>query len=143
MTRRVRFADLALGLRLRFRACGLLAVALLFLMAAPAPAGAAELIYYHGPACPYCQEWDAEVAPIYANTEEGARLPLRRVSSDAPLPADLAHLKGLVFTPTFVVLDDSGREVGRIAGYQPDWFWAFLRKYIARMDAAAEAAREG
>lgn len=133
-------ADSASGLRLRFRT---LAVAAAVLMAAVAPASAAELLYYHGKGCPYCEAWDEEIAPIYPKTEEGERLPLRRVSADAPLPSDLTHIKGLVFTPTFVVLDDAGREVGRIAGYQPDWFWAFLRKYIDKMDAAAQKAQEG
>jgi thioredoxin-related protein len=100
-----------------------------------APASAAELIYYHGASCSYCEAWDATVAPIYPKTDEGARLPLRRVSSGEPWPKDLAHIKGVVFTPTFIAVDDSGKEIGRIAGYQPDWFWAFLRKFIDTMDA--------
>ncbi len=123
----------------RFRALALAGCLGLAAMTQGAPAMAAELLYYHGIGCAYCEEWDAEVAPIYHKTDEGARLPLRRVSSSEPWPEDLAHIKGLVFTPTFVVLDDDGKEVGRIPGYQPDWFWAFLRKYIDKMDAAAKS----
>lgn len=139
MNARAKHADSASGLRSVMRAMALGALVALLAM----PATAAELLYYHGKGCPYCEAWDEEIAPIYPKTEEGARLPLRRVSADAPLPADLAHIKGLVFTPTFVVLDDDNREVGRIAGYQPDWFWAYLRKFIDKMDAAAAKVREG
>lgn len=146
--RRARRASRGVGLRSfsafpPFYAAPLRALALaaflgLGSLAQGTPAVAAELLYYHGIGCAYCEEWDAEVAPIYHKTDEGARLPLRRVSSSEPMPKDLAHIKGLVFTPTFVVLDDDGKEVGRIPGYQPDWFWAFLRKYIDKMDAAAK-----
>jgi len=111
------------------------AIALGLSLAWPNLADAAELIYYYGVGCPYCEAWDAEVAPIYAKTDEGARLPLRSISSGEPWPKELAHIKGVVFTPTFIALDDSGKEIGRIAGYQPVWFWAFLRKFIDAMDA--------
>lgn len=129
---RERSARRGMGLRHFLAALGLAWIGL------GTPAVAAELLYYHGIGCAYCEQWDEEVAPIYPKTDEGARLPLRRVSSSEPWPKDLAHIKGLVFTPTFVVLDDNGKEVGRIPGYQPDWFWAFLRKYIDKMDDAAK-----
>lgn len=142
MTFRAMIADSVAGLRLLGGAAAI-AWGLAAGLAAGRPVAAAELLYYHGKGCSYCEAWDAEVAPIYPATEEGARLPLRRVSADAPLPADLSHIKGLVYTPTFVVLDDSGREVGRIPGYQPEWFWAYLRQFIARLDAADRGGARG
>lgn len=107
----------------------------LWLAAVGKAEAAPELIYYHSETCPYCKQWEAEVGPMYDKTDEGARLPLRPVSADEPWPEDLAHIRGVVFTPTFIVLDDEGQEVGRIMGYQPEWFWAYLRKYIDQMDA--------
>jgi len=44
----------------------------------------------------------------------------------------LAHLKGLRYTPTFV-LTEGDREIGRIVGYPgADFFWALLADLLAK-----------
>ena len=72
--------------------------------------------------CVWCARFNAEVAPIYAKTDEGQAAPLRRVDRDRPLPLDLAGVAPGAFTPTFVVVDQ-GKEIGRIRGYPGDAFF--------------------
>ena len=73
------------------------------------------------------------VGDVYAKTDEGRQAPLRRVSLDAPRPADLASLQSITFSPTFVVMDE-GREYGRIVGYPgEDFFWPMLREILSML----------
>ncbi|WP_094194253.1 thioredoxin [Bradyrhizobium viridifuturi] len=88
----------------------------------PTESRAAELIMFERPGCVWCARFDAEIAPIYARTEESQAAPLRRVDLNSPLPADLAGIDPGVFTPTFVVVKE-GREIGRIRGYPGDTFF--------------------
>ena len=88
----------------------------------PAQAFAAELVLFERAGCTWCARFDAEIAPVYAKTDEGRALPLRRVDRDKPLPDDLAAIDPGAFTPTFVVVD-RGREIGRIRGYPGDTFF--------------------
>jgi thioredoxin-related protein len=98
------------------------------------PAAAAELIMFEAAGCPYCARWNREIAPIYPKTEEGKRAPLRRVDIAAPRPADLAGIANIVYTPTFVLLED-GREIGRIVGYRGDEvFWSLLAELFAKLE---------
>ncbi|ULK99749.1 thioredoxin [Bradyrhizobium sp. I71] len=83
---------------------------------------AAELVMFERPGCVWCARFNAEIAPIYAKTEESQAAPLRRVDLNSPLPADLAGIDPGVFTPTFVVVKE-GREIGRIRGYPGDAFF--------------------
>lgn len=109
-----------------------------FLIAAGLPAAAAELLMFEAAGCPYCARWNREVAPIYPKTAEGKRAPLRRVDVARPRPPDLAALPAVVYTPTFVLLDD-GREIGRIVGYNGDEiFWSLLSELFARLDRAKQ-----
>jgi len=112
----------------------LLAVALFaLLMAAGAQAKAAELVMFESEGCEWCEAWDEEVGAIYDKTREAKILPLRRVDIDDDLPADLSHLNGLRYTPTFVVIID-GQEVGRIVGYPgEDFFWQLLNEIIEKL----------
>lgn len=90
-----------------------------FVAAAPAPLSGAPqrmLVMFERAGCAYCQRFDAEVAPLYARTDEGRAAPLRRVDMGAGTPADLALKAPVRFTPTFVLVED-GREIGRITGY--------------------------
>ncbi len=81
--------------------------------------------------CVWCARFNAEIAPIYARTEESQAAPLRRVDLNGPLPADLAGIDPGVFTPTFVVVKE-GREIGRIRGYPGDtFFFGFLDRILA------------
>jgi len=88
----------------------------------PAQAFAAELVMFERAGFPWCARFDAEIAPVYAKTDEGRALPLRRVDRDKPLPDDLAAIDPGAFTPTFVVVD-RGREIGRIRGYPGNTFF--------------------
>lgn len=85
--------------------------------------------------CPYCRRWLAEVGPVYPKTAEGRVAPLRRVDLAASRPADLSAIKGLIYTPTFVLVR-GGRELGRITGYAGDaFFWGQLQELLG--DAGA------
>jgi len=91
-----------------------------------APAVAAELVMFGSPQCEWCAAWESEVGEIYPKTAEGRRAPLRRVDIDLPRPPDLADVRRVVYTPTFVLLVE-GREIGRILGYPGEaHFWGLL-----------------
>lgn len=104
----------------------------------PAPsAGAAELVYFGSSSCPVCETWDQEVGEIYPKTEESKILPLRQHDLHDDKPADLAFIKGVIFTPTFVAIED-GREIGRIVGYMGDFFfWEQLDGLIKNIPSAS------
>lgn len=98
-------------------------------------ARAAELVYFHSEACSVCERWDEEVGAIYNKTDEAQRLALRTHSVHDDKPADLSFIKGVIFTPTFVVVED-GQEVGRIVGYISDYFfWEQVDGLIKKVDA--------
>lgn len=76
--------------------------------------------------CSWCERWNREVGAIYHRTDEARVAPLRRVDIDGPRPGDLAEISGIVYTPTFVLIEN-GREVGRILGYPGEaHFWGLL-----------------
>ena len=119
-------------MRDRMRTIGL-AAALLF---AAAEAGAAELVMVERTGCAWCARWLAEVGPIYHKTDEGRAAPLRRADLDR-MPADLSLSTPVVFTPTFILVED-GRELGRITGYADDsMFWGLLGSLIKKYSAGA------
>ena len=83
--------------------------------------------------CEWCEIWDEEIGVSYAKTTEATILPLRRVDIDDDRPADLQHLEGLVYTPTFIVMV-GGRETGRIIGYPgEDFFWQLLNEILVKI----------
>ncbi len=89
-------------------------------------ARAAELLMYKSPLCPWCKVWEKDIGSFYGKTDEAKMLPLRRLDIKKPVPKDLAYIKGVIYTPTFVVVDGK-REVGRIVGYiSEDFFWGYL-----------------
>jgi thioredoxin-related protein len=92
------------------------------------------LIFFHSPDCGYCKQWREDIGGTYSNTDEGKRLPLREVNAHGTLPKDLKHILPAPFTPTFVVIDDDNQEVGRILGYNPEFFWNFLDALIVKLD---------
>jgi len=95
---------------------------------------AGELVMFEAKGCPHCARWNAEIAPVYDRTAEGARYPLRRVDLDEARPPDLMDLVGIRFAPTFVVME-AGKEIGRIVGYLgEDQFYGLLGKIIGRFD---------
>ncbi len=104
-----------------------------------ASATAQELVYFHARGCPYCERWEAEVLPVYGKTWEAVRFPLREVALSDDVPPDLSLDGSVQFKPTFVLVDSAGVEVGRVTGYNPEWFWAFLDEQIRAHDAAGLA----
>jgi len=106
---------------------GLLAL-FFFFISGILPCNGAELVMFESSACVWCEAWDEEVGQIYPKTDEAKILPLRKVDIDDPLPPSLQWVKGVVFTPTFIVVEDN-KEVGRIVGYSGEaFFWGFLSK---------------
>ena len=77
------------------------------------------------PGCGWCEAWNREIATIYPKTPEGQAAPLRRVDLRAQ-PADLTYARKVLFTPTFVLVEN-GVELARIEGYPgEDFFWGLL-----------------
>ncbi|RDV05883.1 hypothetical protein [Undibacter mobilis] len=109
---------------------------------AAAPARAAELVMFEDAGCMWCARFNAEVAPVYAKTDEGRRAPLRRVESGKPLPQDIAFIESERFTPLFVLVDQ-GREIGRIRGYPgEDHFWGLLGMLLKKLDSAGTGGEQ-
>jgi thioredoxin-related protein len=108
-------------------ACALTLVGALIMCSA---ASAAELVMFERAGCPYCAQFDREIAPIYGRTDEGKAAQLRRVDIYAPIPADLASIKVERITPVFALVDHE-HEIGRIRGYPgEDNFWGLLAGLI-------------
>lgn len=99
------------------------------------PAGAAlHLVMVERDGCVYCAAWDAAIAPIYPKTPEGQAAPLQRVNIRDMEASGLAFARPVVFTPTFVLMEE-GREIDRIEGYPgEDFFWGLLGKMIANSE---------
>lgn len=94
---------------------------------------AAELVMFESATCTWCDRWNEEIAPIYPKTNEGRCAPLRRVDIGDPRPQDLQGIERIVYTPTFVVVDD-GQEVGRLVGYPgEDFFWPLIADQLVKL----------
>jgi hypothetical protein len=105
-------------------------------LAAPSAAGDLSLLMFDQAGCVYCQQWEAEIGPIYPVTEEAELAPLTKIDIDAALPDGVVLTRPAAFTPTFVLLDD-GQEVGRIEGYPgEDFFWFLLGELIDTVEPA-------
>jgi len=119
----------------------LFGMAMLVLQGAHAQAG--ELVMFESKICEWCDAWHAEIGPIYPKTDEGKRAPLRMVDIHEARPDDLTDIEGVRFTPTFVLLDEHGQEVGRINGYPgDDFFWGLLGELIAKLPSKPEITTE-
>ena len=93
-------------------------------------ATAAELVMVEQAGCPYCTRWNRDLADIYPKTPEGKFAPLVRTDISAPEPQGVTFDRKVVFTPTFVLIED-GKELGRIEGYPgQDFFWGLLEMLL-------------
>lgn len=105
------------------------ALGMLAVLAGPTHPEAAShvLVMIEAPGCVYCARWHAEVGPGYNRSPEGRFAPLaRRQSGDA----DIAFIRGVSYTPTFVLVRGD-RELGRIVGYGgEDFFWGKLDEIL-------------
>ena len=86
--------------------------------------------------CTRQARWNEEIGPIYRKTEEGEAAPLRRIDIGA-LPGEMELGGKVVFTPTFLLVED-GRDLGRIEGYPgEDFFWSLLARLLGETPDAA------
>ena len=93
------------------------------------PAAAIELVMIDQDGCVYCEQWHEEIGGIYSKTTEGEFAPLR-VIDIYEIPDDLEIARRVVFTPTFLIIED-GKELARLEGYPgPDFFWPLLGKLL-------------
>lgn len=101
----------------------------------------AELVMFDDPACVYCKRWLAEIGPGYPHTEEGQRAPLRRVYIRDQARSGLKLNAAVNATPTFVLADDEGLEVGRLTGYPgADYFYPLLGELLRKLPPARRPA---
>ena len=102
---------------------------------ASSPVSAADrlqLVMFDRVGCPWCAKWDAEVGPAYHKSWEGKQAPLRRLSMHPPYPSDLSFVSGILYSPTFVLVQGR-REVGRIVGYPGEaFFYVKLSQLLAK-----------
>lgn len=112
----------------------LLAFLLILLPLAALPARAAELLMFEERGCPWCLRWKQEVGVGYPRTPEGQRAPLRTVELHLGAPQGVQLALPVRVSPTFVLVDDSGREVGRIVGYPgADFFWGLFGELAKKL----------
>ncbi|MEL7280690.1 MAG: hypothetical protein AAFY35_07115 [Pseudomonadota bacterium] len=89
--------------------------------------------------CHWCAKWTEEIAHIYPKTAEGRTAPLRRYDLHSETP-DVTFDRRVLYTPTFILVQD-GREVGRIEGYPgEDFFWALLTQMFDRAEIPLDTA---
>ena len=92
-------------------------------------AKAAALLMFEEPGCPYCEAWKAEIGPIYPNTDLGKAYPVKFMDIFSATPEEFSLKSAPMVSPTFVLVDDQGQEIGRILGYPgEDFFWWFLEE---------------
>lgn len=113
-----------------------LVLAASLLVLAGAQVIALELVMFTQPGCPYCRHWERAVEPVYVRSDEGKRAPLVKRDIRAPR-MDLRLAEPVIYTPTFVLIDN-GTETGRITGYiSDDMFWGLLGKMLDRTKTPA------
>lgn len=106
------------------------ALVLFGLLMTPQGSHAAELVMIDRDGCGYCIAWKKQIGPAYPNTNLGQFAPLRVVNVREGTPAGLSLDRPVVFTPTFILVDN-GKELGRIEGYPgEDFFWSLLEKML-------------
>jgi thioredoxin-related protein len=98
----------------------------------PAWASDYELVMVKRDGCVYCDIWERDLGPIYPKTDVGAFAPLRKVDISETKGPDTPFKTPVVFTPTFVIMEN-GREMRRMEGYQSeDFFWGVLEMILER-----------
>jgi hypothetical protein len=113
----------------------LMILALVAVVMVPAACRAAELVMVRAAGCAWCLRWDAEIGPAYPKTDEGRMAPLRELDMNETSEAGIGFDGALLFTPTFVLVED-GREIGRIEGYAGDeFFWPMLGRMLQRLNS--------
>ena len=110
----------------------------LLALAVPDAAKAADevvLLYVTQPGCPYCARWERQIGPIYPNSPEARRAPLRQIDRHDATLGMLDLAAPVVFTPTCILISGE-REIGRVTGYVDEaFFWGQLERLMARLPA--------
>lgn len=89
-----------------------------------------RLLMFDDEGCYWCESWKEEIGPIYPKTTEGKLAPLQVVSIHDKLPEGTHLKRQVVYTPTFVLMDE-GEEISRIEGYPgEDFFWGLLEQML-------------
>ena len=97
----------------------------------PALVVAAELLMVREDNCPWCVVWDEEIGPIYPKTPEGKFAPLMHVDLGESID-DTRILKSVIYTPTFILIEN-GVEIARLEGYPgEDFFWTLLEEMLLK-----------
>ena len=97
----------------------------------PALVVAAELLMVREDNCPWCVVWDEEIGPIYPKTPEGKFAPLMHVDLGESID-DTRILKSVIYTPTFILIEN-GAEIARLEGYPgEDFFWTLLEEMLSK-----------
>ena len=112
---------------------------LVFSVMATIPVGMASvvvadpaLVMVEQPGCIYCERWQAEIGPAYPKTAEGRFAPLVPADLRSGPPEGITYERRVVFTPTFILVED-GEELARIEGYPgEDFFWPVLTKLLEK-----------
>ena len=112
---------------------------IVFLAAAPTlsardtEGSSAELIMFEQQGCEWCEVWNEEIASVLPKTPEGKCAKFRRFDIHNPSSDLLKKIRPIIYTPTFVILED-GKEVGRVLGYAgEDFFWFQLSSQLKKL----------
>ena len=88
--------------------------------------------------CFWCARWNAEVGDAYDKTAEGKVAPLQRFDIHGDPPEGVTFKRRVIFTPTFILVDD-GQEIDRLEGYPgEDFFWGLLTLMFERADISLD-----
>lgn len=103
-----------------------------------------ELVMVEQAGCHYCARWHAEIGPIYPKTTEAAIAPLRRVELRGAGLEALSLQRRVTFTPTFLLVDETGVELARLEGYPgEDFFWGLLGRMLQELTETGQPAGDG
>ncbi|MGR3662905.1 MAG: hypothetical protein ACU0CA_17250 [Paracoccaceae bacterium] len=99
-----------------------------------------HLIMVEEQGCVWCARWNEEIAPIYPKTPEGQAAPLMRIDIHKTKNSPHKFARAMVFTPTFVLMQDDV-EISRLEGYPgEDFFWGVLGKMLEDHSTAQNVA---
>jgi hypothetical protein len=124
-----RAANLLRPMHRIMRACSLILAVSALLLAAimPMAAHALELVLYDKPGCVWCARFERDIGRRYSGLDVSRVAPLRRVDIHDQRRSGVGLERPVIYTPTFILADDGGEEIGRITGYQSEEaFWANL-----------------
>ena len=97
-----------------------------------------RLIMFEQWGCEWCEVWDEEIGQTLPKTAEGKCTAFSREDIHESESDIIKKIKPIVFTPTFVVVED-GEEVGRVVGYAgEDFFWHQLSEHLKKLKRKCE-----